>query len=92
MTNREEYSEIPRVMLERINGNAWSIESRQADEENQAILYLGSTRRGDIVRDYYTDSSGRYWYRNRAVVDGRIVSMEVYIFGKDVRELKRKRD
>ena len=89
--DNQEYSEIPRTMLERINGNAWSIESRQTDEENQAILYLGSTRRGDIVRDYYSDSQGQYWYRNRAVVDGCIVSMEVYIFGKDARELQRKR-
>lgn len=88
----QEYSEIPQTMLERINGNAWSIESRQADEESSELLYLGSARKGDIVRDYYSDSQGRYWYRNRAVVDGRIVSMEVYIFGKDARELKRKRD
>lgn len=89
--DNQEYSEIPRTMLERINGNAWSIESRQTDEENQAILYLGSARRGDIVRDYYSDSQGQYWYRNRAVVDGCIVSMEVYIFGKDARELQQKR-
>ncbi len=91
MVNQEEYSEIPRVMLERINGNAWSIESRQADEESSELLYLGSARKGDIVRDYYSDSQGKYWYRNRAVVDGCIVSMEVYIFGKDARELQRKR-
>ena len=91
MPGLEEYSEIPRVMLERINGNAWSVESRQPEEENQTLLYLGSTRKGDIVRDYYTDGS-QYWYRNRAVVGDRIVSMEVYIFGKEARDLKRKRD
>jgi len=89
MANMEEYSEIPRVMLERINGNAWSIESRQADEESSELLYLGSTRKGNIIRDYYVDSQGQYWYRNRAVVDGLIVSMEVYIFGKDARALQR---
>ena len=87
----QEYSEIPRVMLERINGNAWSIENRKANEEGSEILYLGSARRGDIIRDYYSDSQGQYWYRNRAVVDGCIVSMEVYIFGKEARELQRTR-
>ena len=87
----QEYSEIPRAMLERINGNAWSIESRQADEESLELLYLGSARKGDIIRDYYSDSRGQYWYRNRAVVDGCIVSMEVYIFGKDARQLQRTR-
>ena len=72
----QEYSEIPGTMLERINGNAWSIESRQVDEESSELLYLGSTRKGDIIRDYYSDSQGQFWYRNRAVVDGCIVSME----------------
>ena len=87
----QEYAEIPRPELERINGNAWSIESRQADEECSEIFYLGSTRKGNIIRDYYIDSQGQYWYRNRAVVDGCIVSMEVYIFGKDARQLQRAR-
>lgn len=86
----QEYAEISRMALERIS-DAWSIENRQADEENSEIFYLGSTRKGNIIRDYYIDSQGQYWYRNRAVVDGRIVSMEVYIFGKEARELQRTR-
>lgn len=85
----QEYIELSQVVQERINGNAWSIESRPTDEESKEILYLGSTRKGNIIRDYYVDSQGQYWYRNRAVVDGNIVSMEVYIFGKDARALQR---
>ena len=39
---------------------------------------------GDIVYDDYRDSAGAFWYKNRAIVNGEIVSMEKYIFGHEI--------
>ena len=87
----QEYREITPELLERVKGNAWSIESMEQGEGGRAVNYLGSTRQGAIIRDYYVDAEGKYWYRNRAIVDGHIVSMEVYLFGKETSAIKRRR-
>lgn len=81
----QEYKEISPELLQQIDkSNTWSIESMAGHKAtNRSVAYVGSTRQGDRIRDYYKDNSGGWWYRNRAVVNGCIVSMEVYIFGKE---------
>lgn len=85
------YKEIDKDMLERIKGNAWSIESRNEDEEGgRDKEYMGSQITGHMVFDYYKDPAGSYWYGTRAqLLTGEIVSMEVYIFGHELRRKKR---
>ena len=52
----------------------------------RSVDYIGSRTEGNIVYDYYRDSAGAFWYQNRAIVNGEIVSMEQYIFGHEVVE------
>ena len=89
-----EYKEISPELLERAHKVAYSIENMEAhDAAGRNTEYMGSHRVGDIVYDYYQDSTGAWWYKNRGVLNGRIVSMEVYIFGRDIeKERKRKWD
>ena len=93
-TATSDYKEISPEDLERAQGNAWSIESMEGhDAAGRSTTYIGS--RSDekhpyLIRDYFRDSSGAYWFQNRAIKDGQIVSMEVYIFGREIkRENKR---
>ncbi len=94
----KEYREADPELLEHIKGNAWSIECMEGHEaEGRSVTYIGSEisghldndcRKGRRIYDYYQDSEGAYWYGNRALLpSGEIVSMEFYIFG---REIKRK--
>ena len=90
--NKKEYKEIPPALLEKIKGEVWSIESMAGHgAEGRPVNYVGSTREGNIIHDYYEDNQGKYWYQNRAIVNGCIVSMEVYIFGKEIPQTKRRR-
>ena len=89
---KEEYREISGDLLERVRGNAWSIENMEAHEAGgRSVDYIGSRTEGNIVYDYYQDSAGAFWFRNRAIVNGEIVSMEEYIFGHEVRRKNRTR-
>ena len=89
----EKYREISARNLALAYGNAWSIENMAAHgAEGRSTEYIGSTRSKhdqNIVTDYYRDSAGAYWYRNRAIVGGRIVSMETYIFGRDTTKARK---
>ena len=89
---KEEYREISGDLLERVRGNAWSIENMEAHEAGgRSVDYIGSRTEGNIVYDYYQDSAGAFWFRNRAIVNGEIVSMEQYIFGPEVSRKNRVR-
>lgn len=80
------YTEISPADLEAAKGNAWSIESMEGhDAGGRATTYIGSITEDHIIYDYFRDSQGGYWYQNRAIKDGQIVSMEVYIFGREIR-------
>ena len=80
-----EYKEISADLLALARGNAWSIENMEAHEAGRrSVDYIGSRTEGNIVYDYYRDSAGAFWYKNRAIINGEIVSMEKYIFGHEV--------
>lgn len=83
---KADYKEIDAQLLEKIQGGIWSIENRAAHGAgDRSVEYIGSRTERNIVYDYYRDSAGVYWFGNRAVVDGEIVSMERYIFGRDIK-------
>lgn len=85
----QEYKEISPELLKQAYGNAYSIENMEAHgAAGRRIDYKGSRRAGNIIYDYYRDDTGAWWYENRAVVNGCIVSMEVYIFGKDLKKAR----
>lgn len=83
------YKEIDAQLLEKIRkmqAEIWSVGNRAAHGAgDRSVEYIGSKTEGNIVYDYYRDSVGVYWFGNRAVVDGEIVSMERYIFGRDIK-------
>ena len=90
-----EFREIDPDLVERIKGNAWSIRSMEAHGAGErATTYVGSrisgyldndSRKGRLVFDYYQDRAGAYWFKNRALLpDGEIVSMDRYIFGREL--------
>lgn len=89
------YREISEKDLQEAQGNAYSIENMAAHgAENRKIEYVGSARgksNPKIVYDYYKDSAGSYWYECRAEVNGRLVSMDRYIFGKEIVKEKKYR-
>lgn len=81
------YKEISPDLLEQAYSNARSIESMKTyGMESHSAEYVGSTYKGNIVYDYYRDKTGGWWYNTRAVMNGRIVDMEVYIFGRDIKK------
>ena len=93
----KEYWEIERGTAAQVRDSAWSIDAMEGHgADGRSVTYIGSMddgqldnsgRRGKMINDYYRDSEGKYWYGNRVQLpDGRLVSMEVYLFG---RELKR---
>lgn len=43
-----------------------------------------------MITDYFQATGGSYWYENRGIRDGKIVSMDVYIFGHEVKKGKKK--
>ena len=84
MTNQD-YKEISPELLALACGNTWSMENMaEHGADGRTVEYVGSITKGNIVRDYYRDNSGAWWYKNRAIVNGCIVSMEAYIFGKEI--------
>lgn len=89
---KEEYREMSADLLALAHGKAWSIESMEAHEAGgRSVDYIGSRTEGNIVYDYYRDSTGEFWFKNRAIVNGEIVSMEKYIFGHEVSKKTRAR-
>lgn len=86
MTNQE-YKELSPELREQLKGrDVWSIESMSGHEAaGRTVEYVGSTKLGGhLLRDYYRDNTGAWWYGNRAMVDGTVMSMEAYIFGKEI--------
>lgn len=90
MTNQE-YKELSPALLEQLKGReVWSMENMaEHGADGRTVEYVGSITKGSIVRDYYRDNAGGWWYKNRAIVNGCIVSMEAYIFGKEITKRKR---
>ena len=88
----QEYKEISPEMLELARGNTWSIESMEGHEaEDRTVEYVGSVRQGKYIRDYYRDNAGGWWYQNRIIENGRIVSMETYLFGREITKVRKAR-
>lgn len=86
------YKEISPALLEQAYSNARSIESMATyGMESNSAEYVGSTYKGNIVYDYYRDKAGGWWYKTRGIIDGRIVEMEVYIFGRDIKKERAKK-
>ena len=90
MTNQE-YKELSPALLEQLKGReVWSMENMaEHGAEGRTVDYLGSTTSGHIVRDYYRDNAGAWWYKDRIRANGRIVSVETYLFGKEIKKRKR---
>lgn len=87
---KEEYREIDPVLLRLASGNAWSVGNMEAhDAAGRSAKYIGSRTEGHLVYDYYLDNTGAFWFKNRALLpSGEIVSMEKYIFGRDLKQRK----
>ena len=89
MTNQE-YKEISPELLAMAYSSAWSMENMAAHgAEGRTVNYLGSTIKGNIVRDYYRDNTGGWWYKDRMIENGCIVSVEAYLFGREITKRKR---
>lgn len=99
MSIREEYKVIDPELLKAINGDAWSIESMAAHGAGgRGVEYIGSRisgyldndkSKGQFIFDYYRDTAGAYWFKNRAMLpNGEIVSMDMYIFGREIKKEK----
>lgn len=62
----------------------------------RGVQYIGSdissyndSGKGRLIYDYYRDTAGTFWYKNRVLLpNGEIVSMEQHIFGKEIRKEK----
>ena len=80
---KSEYKEIDEEVLKEAYRKAWSIENRAAHgADDRTVTYIGSTVKENIITDYFRDTTGCYWFRNRAITEyGEIVSMKKYIFG-----------
>lgn len=83
---KEEFKKISPERLALAHGNTWSIENMAAHGAGgRATTYIGSEVIGHLLYDYYQDSAGAYWFKNRALLpSGEIVSMERYIFGREI--------
>lgn len=92
---KEEYWEMEKELAERVRDSAWNIEGMEGHgAAGRSVTYIGSMEGGQLnssgrsgrqVYDYYRDSAGAYWYGSRVLLpDGKLVSMEVYIFGREV--------
>lgn len=66
--------------------------------DGRGVEYIGSAissyldkdrRKGKLIFDYYKDTAGAYWFKNRVLLSsGEIVSMERYIFGREIKKEK----
>lgn len=76
----EEAEELKKIQ----EAGAWSMENMAAHGAGgRDTTYIGSDIQGRRIFDYYRDSAGCYWYRNRIVLsDGTAVSEKEAIFGK----------
>lgn len=85
---KEEYKEISSELLQLVKGNAWSIENMDAHGAGDRLTtYIGSRKEVNEVFDYYKDNEGSFWYKRRVILPlGEIVSMEYFIFGRDIRK------
>lgn len=91
-TMKADYRELSPELLELAFSRAWSIESMAAHGAgDRGVEYIGSKIAGHTVTDYYKDTAGGWWYKNRALLNGEIVSMERYIFGREIDTMKGKR-
>ena len=84
----QEYKEIAPELLEQAYHNARSIESMDESKKEDKPEYIGSQIKGNKVYDYYQDDSSDWWYRTRGIVDDQIISMDIYIFGKELNKSK----
>ena len=85
---QSEFKEISEEKYEKAYSNAWSIENIRAHEpDDLSPAYIGSVVSDENkIMDFYEGRDGKYWYGTRAIVDGALISIEQYIFG---RKLKR---
>ncbi len=93
IVKQQRYKEISRELLEQAYKNAWSMESMAAHgAEGRKTEYVGTCIKGNAAYDYYRDSAGAWWYKRRGIVGGgQIVNMDVIIFGKTEKEIKKER-
>lgn len=96
---QKDFKAIDPELLEIAHGSAWSIESMAAHGAGgRSVEYIGSSikgflnndkRKGKYIYDYYRDTAGAYWFKNRALLSsGEIVSMDMYIFGREIKKEK----
>lgn len=92
----QDYKQISPAIGFEAYKEAWSMENRKAHEaEGRGVTYVGSEvrgpldgdeRNGRLVFDYYLDTAGAWWFENRALLpSGKIVSMEMYLFGHEIK-------
>lgn len=93
---KTKYKEIAKELLEVVHNSAWSIENMEAHgAAGRNVTYIGSnvkgylnndSKNGKRIFDYYRDTAGDYWYKNRVLLpSGEIVSVEMSLFGRKVR-------
>ena len=84
------FKKISQEQLTLVRGSAWSIENMDAHgAAGRSTTYIGSEVVEHMIYDYYQDSAGAYWYKSRALLpSGEIVSMEQYIFGREIGKRK----
>lgn len=87
----ESYKEIPTEQLKIMAGDAWSIENMDAHGAGgRTVEYIGSRIANCTVYDYYKDSTGGFWFKNRALLPtGEIISMERRIFGRELKSFRK---
>ena len=97
-----DFKSIDPVVLPIARKSAWNIESMEAhNASDRSVEYIGSqisgfldndSQKGQFIFDNYQDNLGEYWFENRALLpNGKIVSMEFYIFGREKNYKKKKR-
>lgn len=84
---KQEYREISQELLRVAYAAAYSMENMEAHgAAGRNVEYVGSCIQGNLVYDYYRDSAGDWWFGNRGLVDGQIVSMDILIFGREIKK------
>lgn len=81
-------------ILQVAKNQAWSIESMAGhNASDRSVEYIGSSigeERDDGTRsvmDFYKDSSGDWWYKNRIMLpSGKVVTTEYYILGHEMND------
>lgn len=73
--------------LSRAQKEAYTMENMAAHgAAGNSVTYIGTVTTGNRLADYYKDSSGRYWFRERIrLPNGVIVSQEEAIFGRKLK-------